>query len=255
MIGTTTGTTTGEIPGPLGVGLIAHWKMNDTTSTIVLDTKGNNNGYSVRDAGILSSSGVVGTSLLNDNYSGDVITVPASGSSLNSLLNGGNPFSISIWEYADWSGDNPIFNKGIGSLDDPYIGMNAYNNYGQGITFFELAAQSFPWYNEGIYIGFINPLGNTEWRHYVITYDGSGQASGVHLYVDSAEIIDIYSIYHDNFELIDAGVGPQADLLLGDPVIRGNHVVRYDDTRIYNRVLDQNEIDLLYNGGSGTESE
>lgn len=92
-----------------------------------------------------------------------------------------------------------------------------------------------------------NTISLNEWNHYVLTWDGSGSSSGVEMYIDGAEF---------PFTGITEGMGdylvPDEDLMIGGNIIlNGNLDMQgfVDDVRIYNRVLNTQEVKALYNVG------
>jgi hypothetical protein len=85
-------------------------------------------------------------------------------------------------------------------------------------------------------------LDNT-WRHIFFTYDGSGRASGVKIYVDGVRVAT--RILQDN--LGQASIRTDAPLQLGwrNPDEHPAKDARYQDIRLYGRTLTPDEVNRL----------
>jgi len=81
------------------------------------------------------------------------------------------------------------------------------------------------------------------WRHIFFTYDGSGRASGVKIFVNGRAIAS--RILTDN--LAGATIRTQAPMQLGwrNPEEHPAKEVRYQDIRLYARALSPNEVERL----------
>lgn len=87
------------------------------------------------------------------------------------------------------------------------------------------------------------------WKHIFFTYDGSGKAAGIKLYVDGKPIAT--TVVVDNLRPNDKAQPPtirtQAPMMLGWRYPEGNpaHDTRYQDLRLYKRALQPDEIARL----------
>ena len=81
------------------------------------------------------------------------------------------------------------------------------------------------------------------WRHIFFTYDGSGKASGVRIYVNGAPVKT--QIVADT--LAKATIRTQAPMLLGwrHPDANPSRETRYQDIRLYGRTLTAEEVERL----------
>ncbi len=81
------------------------------------------------------------------------------------------------------------------------------------------------------------------WRHIFFTYDGSGKASGVRIYVNGAPVKT--QIVADT--LAKATIRTQAPMLLGwrHPDANPSRETRYQDIRLYGRALTAEEVERL----------
>jgi hypothetical protein len=79
-----------------------------------------------------------------------------------------------------------------------------------------------------------------QWRHVFFTYDGSGNASGVKIYVDGRPV----AMHIVSDTLGKATIRTQAPLQLGwrYPEASPSHDTRYQDVRLYSRALNADEI-------------
>ncbi len=90
----------------------------------------------------------------------------------------------------------------------------------------------------------IDPLAvNSDWRHVFFTYDGSGKASGVKIYVDGAQIAT--RVVADT--LGQGTIRTQAPMQLGyrSPDANPLRDTRYQDVRLYARALTAEEVRRL----------
>jgi hypothetical protein len=130
-----------------------------------------------------------------------------------------------IGRYSNWSG----FNVGIFTVSGtPIFQFSLVNNYGNRI------AKRFPGVTEN------------EWQHYVFTYDGSSDTSGIKCYRNGVEQTDNYTLNNLTSDVIDKG----EDLRFG----HGNHGSLYsdshfDDIKYFSSELSSTQVIDLYNDG------
>jgi len=81
------------------------------------------------------------------------------------------------------------------------------------------------------------------WRHIFFTYDGSGEASGIHVYVDGKPVAT--KVMYDS--LARSTIRTQAPMELGMRYPEANPAreARYQDIRLYGRVLTEDEVKRL----------
>jgi len=82
-----------------------------------------------------------------------------------------------------------------------------------------------------------------QWRHVFFTYDGSGQAAGVHIYVDGAPVATMVVLDSLN----KATIRTKAPMQLGwrYPDANPSRDTRYQDVRLYARAVTQDEAKRL----------
>ena len=216
--------------------LVAHLKFNDD----VTDSAGSNNGT------------VTGTTTYVTGKVGKGISL--NGSSYVTLANESNfdfehtnPFSITFWIKMNSGSDGGTY----------YVA--AKQNAGGGQVGLGLLLLS----NGELRFGFDTASGNhritssnsvvtvsSGWTHVSITYDGSSNLSGCKIYINGTLDVtgsssSITSTVLNNYAFV---WGASSDGSLDTPAT-------YDDTRIYSRELDQSEVSVIYNGGTGTEGD
>jgi hypothetical protein len=81
------------------------------------------------------------------------------------------------------------------------------------------------------------------WRHIFFTYDGSGKAAGIHVYVDGKPIVT--KVVYDS--LAQSTIRTQAPMQLGMRYPEANPAreSRYQDIRLYGRALTADEVKRL----------
>jgi hypothetical protein len=79
-----------------------------------------------------------------------------------------------------------------------------------------------------------------DWYHVAMTYDGSGKAAGLHLYVNGA-LADIEVVR----DTLTGSIGTDAALRLGSRALGAPFVGQIDDLRLYNRALTPDQIEQL----------
>jgi prepilin-type N-terminal cleavage/methylation domain-containing protein len=205
-------------------GLVAHYKMNDNAdSYVVVDSKGNNNGTSIRKTNVVTASGKISTAL-TFNGSNDKISLNS-----NFGLGGQKKMSVSLWlNGIPLAGFKGIFTNTTDNVVDLVIGYDGSNIY-------------FSTENSDGYIasGVVNRAG---WHHLVATKSDTE----VRMYYDGVEV--------GNSPQPNTTIIPSENFILGlDRSAAGRYYQgSMDDVRIYNRVLTQSEITQL---AAGTEAE
>jgi len=90
------------------------------------------------------------------------------------------------------------------------------------------------------------------WQHLVITYDGSGLATGIKFYIDG--VLDTPSVYYDG--LAETSIVPATNnFRVGAVIDTGlGWIGQLDEINVYSVVLSQADVDFRYNSGDGTET-
>jgi hypothetical protein len=214
--------------------LVAHLKFNDN----VTDSAGSNNGT-------VTGTTTYVTGKVDKAFSFD-------GSSYITLANENNfdfertdPFSVSFWVYNKAGiSFTRIVSKAtniISSVIGWSVGRSTDINEAVGLV---ITDGTTP-FNIATNGGEV-PL-NT-WTYLTFTYDGSSNQSGMKSYVNgvlsnTGTSSAMTSTIMNNESVV---IGAESD---GGRTFTGY----LDDLRIYSRELDQNEVNVIYNGGTGTE--
>jgi hypothetical protein len=218
---------------------VLHYKLNKTTGSVAIDS------------GSYASNGTL-TNMSNDDWvqgkkyygvafdgADDRIACGVGSKAFDCYA----AWTISSWIYSpDITRDGVIFANNI-SNKQLYCGIN-----GDGTCFVRI---------QGSTSGQIRPLSvdalpNTQWFHFVMTYDGSSDASGVRIYINGVE--QDVSLY-----VLSDLVGTTK---ITQEIFIGSHVAgatpfagTIDDFRLYQEELTPEEVTLLYNDGIGTEED
>jgi len=218
--------STGVVASP-----VSQWKMNDKLATKnVVDSAGSNDGAADQNTEDISTAGKINDAL-TFNGSTDIIIVPDSAS-----LDVTNAVSFSFWVYLNAypAVTARIFSKWQAS-DLSYL-IEIQPTGSVGLAYSTTGSNVLAGAGKGNI-----PL--STWTHVVIINNGVNSKA-----------------YIDN-EGGTAGAGGSfyvggADLEIGASTFEGRYLDgNIDDARLYNFVLTENEISLLYNLGNGTEEE
>ena len=207
---------------------IAHYKLNETSGTLVVDsTNKGNNGTATFDIGGNSVTGKIGNAL---NFDGQTERINITH---NILLAQG---SVALW-----------FNKKGVTGDDGSVAstFNADKHSRTRMNVSDMGTVSLfmgsP--GSGVTLGSVN---DEEWHHQVLCWEETSSTKGNFWgYLDRVKSsISTFTHAQQNhtFSAI-ASLGSVNDNFNGD----------IDDVRLYGGILTQNDVDLLYNNGEGTE--
>jgi len=232
------GTTTGGISSTLGDGLIAHYKLNETSGNIAIDSSGNgHDGTSVNTVTSVPGANVLTTNTAwNFNSCSDAIDIPSDSGAFNF---GGNNFSISWWEYRTGGYDQE--QTALGERTGGAAFLLGYDN-GDGtgtILFSGVAAGQWM-------IAEPFPMTLDAWNHFAFVRNGNN----FDLYKNGSSVVSVSSSdsIADLANPLDLGRGQNDNTCMGNGNVSGS----LDDVRFYNRALTLDEIAQL---AAGTEAE
>lgn len=237
--------TTAQGPNATSLGLIGHWKLDETSGTTAVDSSGNGNDGTMQGgmtAADDTQPGAVGTSLAFDGVD-DYINVPHDAS----LTPTNNELSVSFWVRpdVDWDDETDQVWYLIGKYENSndlgwHIGVSGFNSENLrvqlgkgGGSFTTIDTPGLDWER-------------SQWYHIalVLQLDGAGTT---------------YSWYRDGVLLRnDTSTGVNSaniiwgteDLWLGDSVINNRLNGALDDIRVYDRALTASEVVQLYQMGA-----
>ena len=215
------GTQVGDMPG----GEVGHWRMNDISGTSVAESVNNYLGTSFQDLSLMTILGKIGNALGFNGTSDNV--------------NMGNPSGLQLQTFTALS----------------WIKPNAQD---YGFIFSYAPTGSSGW---GMVYG--NTWGSYQlhfddaWVADVLSYSvdlNDGNYHQVGIYRDPSNSVGIIvdgqivatSYYYNTFGFANFNIGSRD----GNNIFNGS----IDDVRIYDKALTQSDIDLIWNGGVGTEA-
>lgn len=215
----------------------AHWHLDEASGTNASDSSGNGrNGTLVNMIDADWQAGKLKNCLFFDG--------------INDYVDFGNiaafertqAFSVEVWIKSDVTGTHEILSKL--NLASPYTGWDYFVN---------ASALGFRLLHDittnGIIVSAAVTVLDGAWHHIVVTYDGSSNASGCKMYVDSASKTVVASL--DNLNLTIVNTTP---LTMAKNQAGAFFSKLIDEVVIYNRVITQTEVTGRYNSGIGTEA-
>lgn len=213
---------------PLTVGLVAHWKLDESSGTNAEDSAGNHDGTLTN--GPTWTSGQLNGALRLDG-SNDYVNVPH-----DATLSLTNAFTFTAWiKPSSLSGYNVILAKGATASTMNYY-LATYNNqllveyaYGGGTVFDALSGAL--------------ALQSNVWQHVAASYNAATQQ--VVFYLGGVEVkrVTATSTPLTNTSALTIGQGPYGT--------SENWPGNLDDIRVYDRALDSAEVMQLANPGGG----
>lgn len=144
------------------------------------------------------------------------------------------PFSYGGWVKQDNVGG---FKAILARMDskNKYRGYDLFTSNGQfGVHLIN------SWAANAIKIQSEAKMQNKKWHHVFATYDGTGKAAGFKLYLDGKEVP--FKVLNDN---LTATTKTKIPFRIGRREVGANFSGFLDDIRIYNRVLDETDINLI----------
>jgi hypothetical protein len=139
-------------------------------------------------------------------------------------------FSVGGWIYIDGEGAMTVLSR----MDD-HAAFRGYDLYlGDGRLFVHLIHQ---WDGNAIRVNTRQPLVRQKWQHVCFTYDGSGRAAGVTVYVDGQP--QELDITHD---ALTGTIRTDQPFRVGQRRSAAPFVGMLDDIRVYARMLTADEV-------------
>lgn len=231
-----------------GLNAVLHAKLNDNAaSTTVDDTSTTNNdgtltgGDNTED---ITTTGKINEALHLDGAADYVLFSDNNAYTFSSGSGNDDPFSFSFWVNVDDTDTTQCFltkSTNGGSGTEEYL-----------VCMFTSGQVRFITKDSGddqIGRNADSALSASTWTHVVGTYDGSNASSGFNIYIDGTDTDDSDSnsgSYGGMSNLAGSlNIGSRGTNSYMDGVI--------DDVRLYDYELTQDQVNTLYNSGSGTE--
>lgn len=213
--------------------LISYWKLDETAGITVSDSYGSNN-CTVQQGVTINQSGLIGKAASFVNTSGGLTT----GKTASQLgISGNTSKSVSIWIKPN-SSINGAYSCGIFNLG------SAANQQQFGIKYYGSPAYWMfdSWYG-AVRIGANdNKLADGKWHHIVVTYNSANHTLKTYLDGSLATTDPSRTLNTGNTMPLSIGIGSQ-----------GKYTGLIDEVGVWSRVLSDNEVQSLYNNGSGLQ--
>lgn len=206
------------------------------------DSSGNDHdGVAQQDSDAISAVGVVKTGL-EFNGTSDYIIVPDH----DDFTPAGTPFSISAWVNMDDATSFSIASKGVYNTDGEWRFSVSSGDY----IYLRCYDESVASCRIGRYYGTTMTSYEGEWIHVVAVYDGGNTNSSVKLYLESVHSDD--NDFGNNESSFVAIENLTHNVWIGryDNVYANGKI---DNVYFFAAELTQDEVNILYNGGAGTE--
>ena len=163
-------------------------------------------------------------------------------------FDGYSPFTLECWFKTTASGEQPLISR----MNQAYAGGN-----GRGYCLFlyndkimyELRNTIYAPANEIFVVTNVRSVNDGNWHHVVATYNGSQQASGVHIYIDGTEE-PFTTITNTLTDTISNPYRFQVATYAGWAYLTGD----IDEIAVYTSVLTLSDVVARYHNGEGTET-
>ena len=218
-------------------GIVASYTFDEGSGTSVGDSSGNGN------TGTL----LTGATWATGGQSGGAIDIGGSNGSVNvgspASLDNLSQITTSAWIYPRTDGEGTQ-GQVIGKFYSPssvegwYLGFDSYNLHRLRFV--------VDYSTTDLYV-VTAPLSLNEWQHITMTWDGTVNASGVHIYRNGVEVSKVIQTSGSGSRISDAS----RSVLVGSDADNGaNFNGLIDEVRLYNRVLSLSEVQNLYSPGT-----
>lgn len=256
-------------------GLIAHWKLDDNAaSSVVVDSVGGYNGqlggsWTPRNTNTASISAKVGNGMTfkTSGTFDSSVGILVDDNDIFSFGDGSSdiPFSISQWVYLySWgSGTTEKYSFFIARKDTYSVAQSAewQINATYDSTYYRInfAIFSYPSTNSLVVRHNVTNDFLNAWHHIVCTYNGNGEISGLKIYIDGESVSIDATTEGGTYTAMSNR--PDRICISGQSSSM-NSTINYatdgiiDEVSIWrNRELGAEDVELLYNEGSGRALE
>lgn len=231
-------TFTGTTPPSTNQNLIGHWKLDDSNSTVAIDSSVNSNNATLVN-GPIWTVGKIGGALDFDGTN-DFLEVPHS---INYLIENG---TLSFWFNA-----KDVTNQGLCSKDSRDFDTGGHftimiDSNSTVVVRFQSKSATFT-IKSALVVA-------NNWYHVIFTFGNDGMK----LYLDGQE--EASNPYTGGLGITSGGSGNFEPIVLGAASWSSNDLVatpisipfngKIDDLRIYDRALTADEVQVLFNGST-----
>ncbi len=213
-----------NLPKATDDGLIAHYAFE---GDLVDSTGGGRDGAKQGEVGF--KPGYLGNAV--ELSGGSAIEVDA-----NLPIGNGEAFSAGAWIYSTGGGTACVISK----IDDAHglRGFDLVLRKGKAVV--HLIHQ---WNGNAIEVATVESVSGRQWQHLMFTYDGSGHAAGVSIYLNGdRQALEIRR------DALTGSFATAEPLRIGRRQASASFQGRIDDARIYHRALGETEVRNLASG-------
>lgn len=177
-------------------------------------------------------------------------SISTSSGSFNTILNGQNPFSISIWIKPTNISDAGTLFSNIVNDSVQYDGIGLFNRGQSNANIFRVYMVDD--FSLGSYKrrDFVNTISNNVWYNIVMTYDGSEDISGIKVYQNGVSLsVDNSGDFNGAFL---GDIDSPGNLIIGNVdggLLGGAFQGKYKDITLWDVSLNQSQITSIYNSG------
>lgn len=222
----------------LGTDLVSYWKLDETSGTTAADSKEANNGTIT--GATVNQTGKIGKAVLFDHSSEKIVIANES----NFDFERSDAFSISMWFYLNSVNVNrfPI-TKQQASL--AYAGWGLWIQTNNKIRF-DLVNDGRAISNY-LAVESTNAFSSGSWIHFVCTYSGNSNTSGVKFYINGTHDSTATSVRNTLTSSILTAISVE----IGNRNGAFNFDGLIDEVGIWAKELSSSEASALYNSGNG----
>ena len=218
-------------------GLVGYWGLNADADDYGADNDGTING-----ATMVTDGGIVGDAVSFDGDN-DYVEI-ANEAEFDDLLDGHHAFSTSFWTNGSHTtGAMPVWFKG----EDPSF-TGVIIGDGVGGTGNHMTLEIKATHHKNINISAQNAYVEGVWQHWVISYDGSGVAAGVKMYLNGVERTLTIGFDQLAGQVVatdnNMTIGRWTGEAWGERFYEG----LLDEVMLFDRIVDGDEAQMLYDG-------
>jgi hypothetical protein len=227
--------------------LVAYWKLDETSGTILYDSTSNHIDLTVGGSALINRTGKNGKSVSFSGNTTDSLKLPNNWS-VNKFT--GNTVSVSMWVYIVNTPTQPFYFFSFRNTDGVDMGSSKiYANYSTADSaLFFACLPATPNWDEYTYTSIPPLIG--QWQHFVFVSKGIGTDS-ILIYMNGVEV---HERPFDMITAIDITLGGNYDAIANSSWDVGyNDTVNsyYDEIGVWNRALTAAEVKTLFNYGRG----
>jgi len=221
-------------------GLVGYWNLDESSGPTANDSSGNGNDGTWENSPTYTASGKINGALTFNGTNQYVNIANPSNFSFERT----QPFSITAWinPAPSGGGDFAVVGKVASGTGYGMIvpGGTFCNNSGGPNSCVEFDLNGYG--GMRVWSG-IATITAGIWQHIAVTYDGSSNRSGMHIYINGVD----QTVSSDTGSTLSASILNSAPLMIGSYQGYDYFDGTIDDVRVYNRALNASEVQALYN--------